>query len=73
MDDTFVLSKGWLGEFAEEYPKKIGLPFFCNTRANLVTEEQVRLLKKAGAFCVGMGIEARKRSSTLTVSPAMEG
>ncbi|MFQ5886007.1 MAG: B12-binding domain-containing radical SAM protein, partial [Anaerolineae bacterium] len=58
VDDTFVLSKGWLEEFAEEYPKKIGLPFFCNTRANLVTEEQVRLLKKAGAFCVGMGIEA---------------
>jgi radical SAM superfamily enzyme YgiQ (UPF0313 family) len=58
VDDTFVLSKGWLEEFAEEYPKKIGLPFFCNTRANLVTEEQVKLLKKAGAFCVGMGIEA---------------
>ena len=58
VDDTFVLSKEWLGEFAEEYPKKIGFPFFCNTRANLVTEEQVRLLKKAGVFCVGMGIEA---------------
>jgi len=58
VDDTFVLSQGWLEEFAEEYPKKIGLPFFCNTRANLVTEKQVRLLKKAGAFCVGMGIEA---------------
>jgi len=58
VDDTFVLSKGWLGEFVEEYPKRIGLPFYCNTRANLVTEEQVRLLKKAGAFCAGMGIEA---------------
>ncbi len=58
VDDTFVLSKEWLEEFAEEYPKKIGLPFFCNTRANLVTEKQVRLLKKAGAFSVGMGIEA---------------
>lgn len=58
VDDTFVLSQGWLEEFAEEYPQKIDLPFWCNTRANLVTEEQVRLLKKAGAFCVGMGIEA---------------
>ena len=58
VDDTFVLSQGWLEEFAEEYPEEIGLPFWCNTRANLVTEEQVRLLKKAGAFCVGMGIEA---------------
>ncbi len=58
VDDTFVLSKEWLREFAEKYPREIGLPFFCNTRANLVTEEQVRLLKEAGAFCVGMGIEA---------------
>ncbi len=58
VDDTFVLSKRWLEEFAEEYPQKIGLPFYCNSRANLVTEEQVSLLKEAGAFCVGMGIEA---------------
>lgn len=58
VDDSFVLSQEWLWEFAEKYPREIGLPFFCNTRANLVTEEQVRLLKKAGAFCVGMGIEA---------------
>lgn len=58
VDDTFVLSQEWLREFAEKYPRKISLPFFCNTRANLVTEEQVRLLKEAGAFCVGMGIEA---------------
>lgn len=58
LDDTFVLSKEWLREFAEKYPRDIDLPFYCNTRANLVTEEQVRLLKEAGAFCVGMGIEA---------------
>ena len=38
----------WLAEFADKYPGKIGLPFFCNTRANLETEEQVRLLKEAG-------------------------
>ncbi len=58
VDDTFVLSQEWLREFAEKYPREISLPFFCNTRANLVTEEQIRLLKEAGAFCVGMGIEA---------------
>lgn len=58
VDDTFVLSKEWLVEFAEKYPKAIGLPFFCNTRANLVTEEQVRLLKAAGCHSVSMGVEA---------------
>jgi anaerobic magnesium-protoporphyrin IX monomethyl ester cyclase len=58
VDDTFVLSAEWLAEFAEEYPRQVGLPFFCNTRANLVTEEQVRLLKEAGCHSVSMGIEA---------------
>jgi anaerobic magnesium-protoporphyrin IX monomethyl ester cyclase len=58
VDDTFVLSKEWLTEFAVKYPQRIGLPFFCNTRANLVTAEQVQLLKEAGCYSVSMGIEA---------------
>jgi radical SAM superfamily enzyme YgiQ (UPF0313 family) len=57
VDDTFVLSSKWLEEFAEKYPRQIGLPFFCNSRANLVTAEQVRLLKEAGCQTVSMGIE----------------
>jgi anaerobic magnesium-protoporphyrin IX monomethyl ester cyclase len=57
VDDTFVLSNQWLAEFAEKYPREIGLPFFCNTRANLVTAEEVHLLKGAGCHCVSMGIE----------------
>ena len=57
VDDTFVLSKDWLAEFAEEYPRRVGLPFFCNTRANLVTPEQVQQLAEAGCHCVSMGIE----------------
>jgi anaerobic magnesium-protoporphyrin IX monomethyl ester cyclase len=57
VDDTFVLSNDWLAEFADKYPRRIGLPFFCNTRANLVTPEQVRQLKGAGCHCVSMGIE----------------
>jgi radical SAM superfamily enzyme YgiQ (UPF0313 family) len=63
VDDTFVLSTDWLAEFAEKYPRKVTeggrpLPFFCNTRANLVTAEQVNLLKEAGCHCVSMGIES---------------
>jgi anaerobic magnesium-protoporphyrin IX monomethyl ester cyclase len=62
VDDTFVLSHEWLTEFAVKYPVEIQragrpLPFFCNTRANLVTAEQVRLLKEAGCHSVSMGIE----------------
>ena len=58
VDDTFVLSSEWLVEFADRYPHQIGLPFFCNTRANLVTAEQVRLLKAAGCHSVSMGVES---------------
>ena len=58
VDDTFVISRGWLEEFAGKFPKEVSLPFFCNTRANLVTREQVQLLKSAGCFSVSMGVEA---------------
>jgi anaerobic magnesium-protoporphyrin IX monomethyl ester cyclase len=58
VDDAFAQSNNWLAEFADEYPRQVGLPFFCNTRANLVSAEQVRLLKKAGCRTVSMGIEA---------------
>ncbi len=58
VDDTFVVSRAWLEEFAQKFPKEVGLPFFCNTRANLVTREQVEMLKAAGCFSVSMGVEA---------------
>ncbi len=58
VDDTFVVVRHWLEEFAEKFPQEVGLPFFCNTRANLVTREQVELLKRAGCFSVSMGLEA---------------
>jgi anaerobic magnesium-protoporphyrin IX monomethyl ester cyclase len=57
VDDTFVLSPEWLAEFSEKYPRLVGIPFFCNTRANLVTVEQVSMLKEAGCHSVSMGIE----------------
>lgn len=57
LDDLFIIFVDWLEEFAEKYPKRIGLPFFCNVRANLVNEERVALLKKAGCATVSMGIE----------------
>ncbi|MCI0528315.1 MAG: B12-binding domain-containing radical SAM protein, partial [Nitrospira sp.] len=58
LDDLFIIFVDWLEEFAEEFPKRVGLPFFCNVRSNLITPEKVALLKKAGANTVSMGIEA---------------
>jgi len=34
----------WLEEFTSKYPRKVGLPFFCNIRANLVNDDTVRQL-----------------------------
>lgn len=57
LDDLFIIFVDWLEEFADRFPKEVGLPFFCNVRSNLITPEKVALLKKAGANTVSMGIE----------------
>ncbi len=57
-DDIFLLKpKGWLEEFAEKYPKEIGLPLFCNVRPETVNETTGFLLKKMNCTHVCMGIE----------------
>ncbi|MEW6233297.1 MAG: radical SAM protein [Chloroflexota bacterium] len=58
MDDTFIVSREWVAEFAEKYPRVIGKPFWCQVRANLVNDGIVRLLKQAGCVSVSMGVEA---------------
>jgi len=57
-DDTFILDSEWIKEFSEKYPIEIGLPFHCHTRANLVSEEIVSNLKKAGCYSVHIAAES---------------
>jgi len=58
-DDVFVIkSDAWLEEFAEKFPKKIGLPFYCLIRSNSLTEDVAALLSQAGCKSIGMSIEA---------------
>lgn len=57
-DDTFILKKDWVREFSEKYPERIGLPFHCHTRANLVNEEIVQQLKDAGCYSVHIAAES---------------
>ena len=60
-DDMFILHRGaepWLEEFAEVYPREVGLPFFCLTRCNVLTPENLALLKRAGLHSLTMSIEA---------------
>ena len=57
-DDIFLLKpKGWLEEFAEKYPKEIGVPLGCHVRPETVTEKTGFLLKKMNCTHVAMGIE----------------
>ena len=44
-DDTFILQKAWLREFAVEYPRQIGLPWWAQARADLLSEERAVFLK----------------------------
>lgn len=57
-DDIFGLSIGWLREFAEKFPDEVGVPFSCNIRANLLTDERIALLKKSGCYRLQIGVES---------------
>ncbi|MBF0275231.1 MAG: radical SAM protein [Nitrospinae bacterium] len=57
-DDIFIIDKVWLEEFAEKFRKQVNIPFICYGRANIIDEESVKLLKKAGCVILRMAIEA---------------
>ena len=60
-DDTFILNRDFVVEFCKKFKengfdKKIR--WNVNVRANLVTDEIVKLLKEAGCYEVRMGVES---------------
>lgn len=57
-DDIFVYDSHWIGAFADEYSRRIGKPFTCNVRVELMDDERASLLKKAGCKSVWLGVEA---------------
>jgi anaerobic magnesium-protoporphyrin IX monomethyl ester cyclase len=58
VDDIFNLRNDWLEEFAERYPKEIGLPFDVILMANMTTEHHIELLAKAGCVYARIAFEA---------------
>lgn len=56
-DDTFTLNRERLKNFCEDYPKKIGLPFYINSRVDTIHPEQYPMLKQAGCKRISFGIE----------------
>lgn len=58
-DDAFALrADSWLEEFAEKYPGKIGVPFNCFLRLDLVDSALLKLLKQAGCFSVHLSVDS---------------
>lgn len=60
MFPTFKPDLPWLKEFAEIYPKMVGLPFHCLTRCDIVklNPKVLYLLKQAGIGSLTMSIES---------------
>jgi radical SAM superfamily enzyme YgiQ (UPF0313 family) len=56
-DDIFIIDKAWLEEFAQKYPKKVGLPYLCYVRPNLMNKEVVRHLKESNCYSVRVAVE----------------
>jgi radical SAM superfamily enzyme YgiQ (UPF0313 family) len=59
-DDLFFIrnSYKWLEEFAEVYPREVGIPFNCNIRYDSVNQHAADLLEKAGCYGAAVGLES---------------
>ncbi len=56
-DEVFTANRPWLAEFAELWPKRVGLPFSIITHPELVNENIAELLGKAGCVHCIMGTQ----------------
>lgn len=56
-DDTFIIDKNWVGEFADKYKREVALPFICLIRADLADEAVIKQLAGAGCKHVFFGVE----------------
>jgi len=60
-DEVFPIRKAWIDEFAEKWPKRVGLPFEVLVDPRMVSLEPLQKLKSAGLRAVCMGIQANER------------
>lgn len=67
VDDNFARNREWLVEFAEEWWKRVKLPFFCSVRPDDVTIEEVDLLASAGCKIANMAVEAANEENRLQI------
>lgn len=59
VDDTFVVDRDWVLSICNEIIKeKLDIKWLCNFRANLLNENLLSEMKRAGLVKVGIGIES---------------
>ncbi|MCL2678086.1 MAG: B12-binding domain-containing radical SAM protein [Clostridiales bacterium] len=58
MDSVLNMKRAWFEEFIVLYAQKLRIPFCCRTRADLLNEKTVRLLKEANCYMVDIGVES---------------
>ena len=59
-DDLFFIRNNykWLEEFAECYPRIVGIPFNCNIRYDSVNQHAADLMEKAMCYGAAVGLES---------------
>ncbi len=57
-DDLFTVEPDWVEPMAQRFAREVGLPFTCNTSAELVTAPVARALKAGGCVAVAIGVES---------------
>ena len=75
-DDVFGADMEWLREFAERFPKEVGLPFGIETNPTVINEARVELLAKAGCATMEMGFQsanALQRANVLNRRETADG
>jgi len=57
-DDVFTTHPKWIDEFAERYPREVGVPFTAYTHPSSCTRRTLEPLKRAGLIEARMGIQS---------------
>lgn len=58
-DDLFATKANpWLEEFADAYSRRIAVPFNCYLRLDIIDDDLLALLRKAGCFSVHLSLDS---------------
>lgn len=57
-DAIFNMYPEWFDEFIDLYRERVHLPFTCNLRFDVLTEDTVRRMSEAGCYLIDIGVES---------------